>query len=376
MIAHTGKTYIWRSIKGNSMQSLKEMDPVNILLIFIPLTIVLELMQLDPLWVFIGSAVAIVPLAKWMGIATEELSLKLGEGLGGFLNATFGNATELIIAIFALQRGLIDVVEASITGSIVSNFLFVLGMSFLYGGWGREKQTFNGVAAGTNASMLTIAIMGLVLPAAFSIVSANTGFIILEEVSIGIAILLIVSYMLSLIFSMRTHKHLYISGKHGKEDTEHARHWTINKSIMVLLVATVAVAYMSETLVGVIEHVAEAAHMSEFFIGVILIPLIGNAAEHLTAVSVAGKDKMDLALNIAVGSSTQIALFVAPLLVFISLLLGHPMLLVFNELEVVAVTVSVFILDNIVRDGESHWMEGVLLVVSYLIIAIVFFFMK
>ena len=358
------------------MQSLKGFDPVNILLLFIPLTVVFEYMRLGPLWVFIGSAAAIIPLAKWMGVATEELSLKLGEGLGGFMNATFGNATELIIAIFALQRGLVDVVEASITGSIVSNFLFVLGMSFLVGGWGKEKQTFNGVAAGTNASLLTIAIMGLVLPATFSIVSANTEFIVLEEVSIAVAFLLMVSYILSLLFSMRTHKHLYIGGKRGDEDTEHARHWSTNKSISVLLGATLAVAFMSEMLVGVIEHVAEAAHLSQFFIGVILIPLIGNAAEHLTAVTVAGKDKMDLALNIAVGSSTQIALFVAPLLVFISLLIGHPMLLVFNELEVVAVAVSVFILDNIVRDGESHWMEGVLLVVSYLIIAIVFFFMK
>jgi Ca2+:H+ antiporter len=358
------------------MQSIRVLDPVNILLIFIPLTIVFELMRFDPLWIFLGSAAAIIPLAKWMGVATEELSLKFGEGLGGFMNATFGNATELIIAIFALQRGLIDVVEASITGSIVSNFLFVLGLSFLYGGWGKEKQTFNGVAAGTNASLLTIAIMGLVLPATFSIVSNNTEFIILEEVSIAVAILLMASYLLSLLFSMRTHKHLYIGGKHKNNDMEHVRHWSTNKSITVLLVATLAVAYMSEMLVGVIEHVAEAAHLSEFFIGVILIPLIGNAAEHLTAVSVARKDKMDLALNIAMGSSTQIALFVAPLLVFISLLIGHPMLLVFNELEVVSVAVSVFILDNIVRDGESHWMEGVLLIVSYLIIAIVFFFMK
>jgi len=358
------------------MQNLRDLDPVNILLIFIPLTIAFEYMHLDPLWVFIGSAAAIIPLAKWMGIATEELSFKLGEGLGGFMNATFGNATELIIAIFALQRGLIEVVEASITGSIVSNFLFVLGIAFLYGGWGKEKQTFNGVAAGTNASLLTIAIMGLVLPATFSLVSTNTEFIILEEVSIAVAILLMISYILSLLFSMRTHKHLYIGGKHTDEDPEHTRNWTTNKSILVLLMATLAVAFMSEMLVGVIEHVAEAAHLSEFFIGVILIPLIGNAAEHLTAVTAAGKDKMDLALNIAVGSSTQIALFVAPLLVFISILIGNPMLLVFNELEVVAVTVSVFILDNIVRDGESHWMEGVLLIVSYFIVAIVFFFMK
>jgi Ca2+:H+ antiporter len=358
------------------MQSLRDFDPVNILLIFIPLTIAFEYLHFDPLWVFIGSAAAIIPLAKWMGVATEEISFKLGEGLGGFMNATFGNATELIIAIFALQQGLIEVVEASITGSIVSNFLFVLGLSFLYGGWGKEKQTFNSVAAGTNASLLTIAIMGLVLPATFSLVSANTDFIILEEVSIAVAILLMTSYLISLFFSMRTHKHLYIGGKHSDEDAEHTRNWTTTKSIAVLLLATLAIAFMSEMLVGVIEHVAEAAHLSEFFIGVILIPLIGNAAEHLTAVSVARKGKMDLALNIAVGSSTQIALFIAPLLVFISLLLGNPMLLIFNELEVVAVTVSVFILDNIVRDGESHWMEGVLLIVSYLIIAIVFFFMK
>lgn len=358
------------------MKILRDLEPVQILLVFIPLSIIFEYLHMDPLWVFIGSAAAIIPLAKWMGIATEELSFNLGEGVGGFMNATFGNATELIIAIFALQRGLVDVVEASITGSIVSNFLFVLGVAFLYGGWRKEKQTFNSVAAGTNASLLTIAIMGLVLPATFSLVRANAEFIILEEVSIAVAILLMVSYLLSLFFSMRTHKHLYISGKHGNEDREHARHWGTNKSLTVLLVATLAVAFMSEMLVGVIEHVAKAAHLSEFFIGVILIPLIGNAAEHLTAVTVAGKDKMDLALNIAVGSSTQIALFVAPLLVFISLIIGHPMLLVFNELEVVAIAVSVFILDNIVRDGESHWMEGVLLIVSYLIIAIVFFFMK
>jgi Ca2+:H+ antiporter len=344
-------------------------------MLFIPLTIIIEYLHYDPLWIFLGSAASIIPLARWMGIATEELSFKLGEGLGGFMNATFGNATELIIAIFALQRGLVDVVEASITGSIVSNFLFVLGLAFLYGGWGKEKQNFNAVAAGTNASLLTIAIMGLVLPATFSLVSSNTEFLILEEVSIAVAILLMISYLLSLFFSMRTHKHLYIGGKHKDNDAEHSRHWSANKSVTVLLTATLAVAFMSEILVGVIEHVAEAAHLSEFFIGVILIPLIGNAAEHLTAVTVAGKDKMDLALNIAVGSSTQIALFIAPLLVFISLLMGHPMLLVFNELEVVSVAVSVFILDNIVRDGESHWMEGVLLIISYFIIAIVFFFM-
>lgn len=357
------------------MEKLKHFDWVNVLLIFLPLTLAFEYMHSDPLWIFLGSAAAIIPLAKWMGVATEELSFKMGEGLGGLMNATFGNATELIIAIFALQRGLIDVVEASITGSIVSNFLFVLGLSMIAGGWKRDKQVFNHTAASVNASLLTIAIMGLVLPAMFSLVSKNTGFIVLEEVSLAVAAMLILCYILSLWFSLKTHKHLYIGGKHGDEPTDHGKGWSTRKSILVLLVATVAVAFMSEMLVGVIEHVAEAAHMSQFFIGVILIPLIGNAAEHLTAVTVAAKDKMDLALNIALGSSAQIALFVAPLLVFISLIIGNPMQLVFNELEVVSVAVAVFILDNIVHDGESHWLEGVLLVVSYLIIAIVFFFL-
>ena len=357
------------------MEMLKKFDPINALLVFIPLTVAFEMLGFDPLWVFLGSAAAIIPLAKWMGVATEELSYKMGEGLGGLLNATFGNATELIIAIFALQRGLIEVVEASITGSIVSNFLFVLGLSMLVGGWGKVKQEFNRTAASVNSSLLTIAIMGLVLPAMFALVSKNTGFIVLEEVSLAVAALLMLCYILSLWFSLKTHKHLYIGGKHAGEPEENGKGWDTKKSIIVLLIATIGVAFMSEMLVGVIEHVAEAAHMSQFFIGVILIPLIGNAAEHLTAVTVAAKDKMDLALNIALGSSAQIALFVAPLLVFLSLLLGNPMQLVFNELEVVSIAVAVFILNSIVHDGESHWMEGVLLVVSYLIIAIVFFFM-
>ena len=357
------------------MELLKKFDPINTLLIFIPLTVAFEMLGFDPLWVFLGSAAAIIPLAKWMGVATEELSYKMGEGLGGLMNATFGNATELIIAIFALQRGLIEVVEASITGSIVSNFLFVLGLSMLVGGWGKVKQEFNRTAASVNSSLLTIAIMGLVLPAMFALVSKNAGFIVLEEVSLAVAALLMLCYILSLWFSLKTHKHLYIGGKHEGHPEEHGKGWDTKKSIIVLLIATIGVAIMSEMLVGVIEHVAEAAHMSQFFIGVILIPLIGNAAEHLTAVTVAAKDKMDLALNIALGSSAQIALFVAPLLVFLSLLLGNPMQLVFNELEVVSIAVAVFILNSIVHDGESHWMEGVLLVVSYLIIAIVFFFM-
>ncbi len=311
-----------------------------------------------------------------MGVATEEISLRLGEGLGGLMNATFGNATEMIIAIFALQRGLIDIVEASITGSIVSNFLFVLGLAFLLGGWKRRKQVFNRTIASLNASLLTLAVIGLILPAGYVFISQQTEFIILEELSIIVASLLMLSYVLSLYFSLKTHRHLYIGGEHPSEvPHESEMGWDTRKSLIVLLVATVFVAIMSEALVGVIEEVAESMHLSKFFIGVILIPLIGNAAEHLTAVTVAMKNRMNLAINIAIGSSTQIALFVAPLLVFISLLLGKPMNLIFNELEIVTIGVSIYILNTIVTDGESNWIEGLLLLATYFIIATVFFFL-
>ncbi len=352
-----------------------KIEPLTFLLIFVPLTLLFEILHFPSLLIFISSALGIVPLAKWMGVATEEISKKLGEGLGGLMNATFGNATELIIAVFALQRGLIDIVEASITGSIVSNFLFVLGLAMLLGGWRRKKQTFNRTAASMRASLLTLATIGLVLPAVFAIVSKRTEFIILEEVSIGVATFLMVSYIISLYFSLKTHKHLYGGVEEHIEKMErNEKGWNNKKPIIVLTVATIFVAIMSEILVGVIGQVAESIHLSEFFIGVILIPLIGNAAEHLTAVTVAMKNKMNLALNIAVGSSTQIALFVAPLLVFISLYLGNPMQLIFNELEVVTVGVSVYILNTIVTDGESNWLEGFLLIISYFVIATVFFF--
>ncbi len=347
-----------------------KLKPLNCLLVFVPLTFLFKILHFPSHLIFISSALGIAPLARWMGIATEDISERLGEGLGGLLNATFGNATELIIAIFALQKGLIELVEASITGSIVSNFLFVLGLAILLGGWNRRKQTFNRTVASISASLLTLAIIGLVLPTVFALVSRHTEFVILEEVSIGIAMLLIISYVLSLIFSLKTHKHLYVSGEKTSE-VKRNEDW---EPIVVLVVATIFVSIMSETLVGVIEDVAESIHLSEFFIGVILIPLIGNAAEHLTAVTVAMKDKMNLALHIAVGSSIQIALFVAPLLVFISLFLNQPMQLIFSELEIVAVAVSVYILNTIVTDGESNWLEGFLLVISYLVIATVFFF--
>lgn len=349
-------------------------NPLNLLLLFIPAALLGRVLDWPPLVIFIMSGLAIVPLAKWMGNATEELATHVGPGIGGLLNATFGNATELIIAIFALRAGLVDVVKASITGSIVGNLLFVLGLSFLLGGWKREKQEFNRTAAGASGSQLALAIIGLLIPAAFyyTLRTGDTGRrdFLEQELSFVIAGLLIVSYAIGLLFSLRTHKHLY----EGEGGEEHEGRWGVGKGVGILLAATIGVAVMSETLVASLEEAVHVLGWSELFVGVILIPVIGNAAEHLTAVTVALKNKMDLSIGIAIGSSTQIALFVAPLLVFLSLLFTQRMNLLFNPFELVAIGLAVFIVNLLVLDGESNWYEGVQLLLSYAIIAIAFFF--
>lgn len=351
-------------------------NPLNALLLLIPLAIAGRLLHWPALAIFILSGLAIVPLAKWMGTATEELAVHVGPGLGGLLNATFGNATELIIAIFALQAGLIEVVKASITGSIVGNLLFVLGLALLAGGFRRDRQLFNRTAAGANAAQLTLAAIGLLIPAAFlyTLHTPNAGerADLEQRLSLAVAALLIVSYALALLFSLRTHRHLY-AGEEGAEAHEGAG-WSVPRAAGVLVAATVGVAVMSETLVHSLEDAVAVLGWSEIFIGVILIPVIGNAAEHLTAVTVALKDKMDLSLGIAIGSSTQIALFVAPLLVFISLLFGHQMDLLFNPFELVAIVLAVFILNVIALDGESNWFEGAQLLIAYGIVGLAFFF--
>ncbi len=350
-------------------------NPLNLLLLLIPAALVVRLLDGPPLLIFVLSGLAIVPLAKWMGTATEELTVHVGPGVGGLLNATFGNATELIIAVFALRAGLIDVVKASITGSIVGNLLFVLGLSFLLGGLRHEKQEFNRTAASANSSQLTLAVIGLIIPAAFyatlRTTDAGRRTFLEQELSFVIAGLLILSYVLGLIFSLRTHKHLY-SGE--DEEAMHGAAWSVRKGIGVLLAATLGVAVMSETLVASLEEAVHVLGWSELFVGVILIPVIGNAAEHLTAVTVAMKNKMDLSLGIAVGSSTQIALLVAPALVFISLLVGHRMDLLFQPFELVVIGLAVVIVNLISNDGESNWYEGVQLLLAYAIVAIAFFF--
>jgi Ca2+:H+ antiporter len=348
---------------------------LNWLLIFIPAAIVLEYVHADPIAIFIASSLAIIPLAGWMGRATEHLAEKLGQGIGGLLNATFGNAAELIIALMALRRGLYDVVKASITGSIIGNILLVLGLSLLLGGMKHSRQVFNRTAAMLGSTMLALSAIALLMPALFHLIVKDNPAAREQDLSLEIAIVLFITYILSLIFTLRTHNHLYTGGVEGRECEEAigTHGWSRSRSVTVLLVATGLVALMSEFLVGAVETTSHALGLTEVFVGVILVAIIGNAAEHSTAVLMALKNKMDLALNIAIGSSMQIALFVAPVLVFVSYLFGKPMGLLFTTLEVVTIVVSVAVISLIAQDGESNWMEGVLLLAVYTILGFTFY---
>lgn len=355
---------------------------LNLLLIFVPIGIVLELMHANPVLVFGASCLAIIPLAGLMGKATEHLAERLGEGVGGLLNATFGNAAELIIAVMALREGLYEVVKASITGSIIGNVLLVFGLSVLAGGVKYPRQQFNRTAASLGTTMLVLAAIALVVPATFHFLVQNrlNSAIIGDEheLSVEISIVLIITYALSLFFSLKTHKHLYVGEPNEDEDEARGTHgWSQGRSIAVLLGATALVAVMSEFLVGAVDAAAKTLGMTEIFVGVILVAIIGNAAEHSTAVLMALKNKMDLAVNIAVGSSLQIALFVAPVLVFLSYAIGPrgPMDLLFSNLEVLAIVLSVAIMALITQDGESNWMEGVQLLAVYTILGIAFFYL-
>lgn len=350
-----------------------EIRPLYILLVFLPVSIVLELQHANPIWIFASSCLAIIPLAGMMGQATEGLAERSGPGIGGLLNATFGNAAELIIAFMALRQGLYGVVKASLTGSIIGNVLLVLGLSILGGGLKFEKQKFNQVAAGVGATLMSLSAIGLVIPDVYHLVAGNQARIHEQDLSLLIAIVLFVTYLLSLLFSLKTHKHLYAGD--GNAEKPHKPHSSIGSSVLLLLVATAGVAWMSEYLVGAVEHTARTLGMSDVFVGVIVVAVIGNAAEHSTAVTVALKNQMDLALNIAVGSSIQVALFVAPLLVFISAAMGRPMDLLFTNLEVIAIGISSWALTLVSHDGESNWLEGALLVAVYIMLAIAFFFM-
>jgi Ca2+:H+ antiporter len=349
--------------------------PLDALLIFIPIALILELAKAPPVWVFAISAVAIVPLAALMGRATEQLATRMGAGVGGLLNATFGNAAELIIALAALRAGLHDVVKASITGSILGNILLVLGLAILCGGLKHERQTFNRTSAGVGVTLLGLSAIGLVVPAIFHRIVQGTEAAREARMSLEIAVVLFAIYVLSLVFALKTHSHLYTGGSGAEDPADGAEHWSPRKSALVLLAATIGVALMSEALVGAVEPTAKVLGFTEVFVGVVLVAIIGNAAEHSTAVLMALRDRMDLAVNIAVGSSLQVALLVAPVLVFASYAFGKPMDLVFSTFEVVAVTIAAAVAALVAMDGESNWMEGAQLLGVYAILALAFYFL-
>lgn len=339
------------------------------LLIFVPVTLVIHYLNLSPSVVFFISALSIVPLAKFIGEATEELAVHTGPALGGLLSATFGNATELIISIFAIRAGLIEVVKASITGSIIGNLLLVLGMAIFFGGIKFKTQKINRTAAMASAATLLLSVIALIIPAIFLQTAPEVGGMIIEELSVTVAILMILIYIASLFFTLKTHKHLYTE-EVGKFEAR----WSMQKSAIVLLAATLAVAWMSEILVGSIEPIVQSLGWTELFIGVIFVAIVGNAAEHASAITMAVKNKMDLAMQISIGSATQIAMFVTPILVLVSLLFKNQMSLIFNTFELIVIVLSVLIANLIVEDGETNWFEGLQLVAAYAIIAVAFFF--
>jgi Ca2+:H+ antiporter len=347
----------------------------------IPVAVALELTHAPATVVFAASALGIIPTAALMGRATEELAARSGPGIGGFLNVTFGNAPELIIALFALSQGLQEVVKASLVGSILGNMLLVLGASMLVGGLRRDKQTFNRTSAGVQTTMLMLAGAAMVMPAIFELVegqglpspaaeSINYDGTV-EHLSLAVAIVLIATYVGGLFFSMKTHRSLF-NPEYEEEDTWG---WSVRTSIIALAVAGVLVGLMSEVLVGSISEASETIGLSEFFVGVIVVAIVGNAAEHWVAVLVAAKDKMDLAVNIAIGSSAQIALFVAPVLVLASFFLGpFPLALVFNGFELAAILIAILVAQQVTTDGESNWFEGVQLLALYFLFGLAFYF--
>ena len=352
--------------------NLRAVKPVHYLLLALPLAIAGSLLHWNALFNFVVACMGLIPLAELIGEATEALAVVTGPKIGGLLNATLGNAAELIITIVAVRAGLLDLVKASITGSILGNLLLVMGASLLLGGLRNGKQTFNRDHAATNATLLVIAVVALTVPSLFNhtlegeLLPAFT----LEEISIGVAVVMIILYGLGLLYSLRSADSALTHG----HSPESAPRWSVRTSLIVLGVVTVAVVWLSEILVASVEPVTAALGLSEFFLGIILIPIIGNVAEHLVAVEVAMKNQMELSLEIALGSSLQIALFVAPVLVFVSLLFGRYLNLIFNQFELLALIAAVVISALVASDGETNWLEGAQLLGVYLILGVAFFF--
>jgi Ca2+:H+ antiporter len=364
------------------------------MMVFVPVAFLLEFIPAlkNDILLFVCCCLGLIPLAGYLGEATEELSVHTGPRIGGLLNATLGNAAELIITIVAIQAGKFELVKASITGSILGNLLLILGASLFFGGMRNGIQRFDRRTTGVNASMMTLAVIGLIIPTLFEVLrQVNVGGLnvfstaandaALNGLSLGVAGILMLLYVLSLIFAFQQ-PDLAVSGPVGVDDhgegeaTPHKARWSVPVASGVLAASTLAIVFLSEFLVGAVEPTVAALGLSEFFVGIIIIPLVGNVAEHIVGVQMALKNKMDLSLSISMGSSTQVALFVAPLLVFVSLLFGPEMTLFFSILEVSALTLSVLIATIISSDGESNWLEGAQLLAVYVIVALGFFFLS
>jgi Ca2+:H+ antiporter len=346
---------------------------LNLLLLFVPLAIIFDLLHASPLLIFIASALAIAPLASVLGESTGALASQCGPAIGGILSATMGNATEMIIAFFALHAGHINVVKASLSGSIIGNLLLVLGLSLVAGGLRHPVQRFSRTTSAMNSTTLMIAVAALVMPAVFNLTLFGTlqhHDVNLQHLSLWTSGVLIALYLLNLLFVFRTHRAAFAIPQ--REDVGPATSRT--QAIVSLGLATVLIAGMSEILVDQIAPVTRALGMTELFVGVIVVALVGNAAENSTAVLMARRNRMDVSMSIATGASTQIALFVAPVLVFLSVAIGHPMTLVFNGFEIAAIVLSVLIVEMISSDGETNWFEGAQLLAVYAIVAVAFYF--
>lgn len=344
------------------------------LLVLVPLSVALALLDADPLWVFGVGAAAIIPLGGWIRRATEQVALRAGPAIGGLLNVTFGNAAEFILALFVLRSGNTGVVKATITGAIIGNSLLGLGVSILAGSWGREKQTFDRNRAGLLASLLILSVIALLLPAMFdyaerSLATTARAHELDERLSLGVSIVLIVVYVGNLFYTLVTHRDIFEGAHEGQAS------WSMGRALTILAVATAAVAIEAELVSSALEPTAERLGLSLFFVGVIVLPLVGNAAEYMSALYFARRNEMGMVMNISLGSSIQIALMTAPALVLGSYLLGHPMDLVFGHpLELMAIAGSAFVVNAIALDGETTWFEGVMLVAVYILLALAFFF--
>jgi Ca2+:H+ antiporter len=345
------------------------------MLLFVPVSFWLGLTHASPVAIFVVSCLAILPLAGLMGEATEHLAHHTGPGMGGLLNATFGNAAELIIAFMALRAGETEIVKASLTGSIIGNMLMVLGLAMLLGGWKHKELRFNRMAAETGSSMMLLAVVALVIPAIYATVTHHRAPEHIESISLDISFILILTYVASLVFQLKTHQRFFSpEGEPAEAEAEAGRPWSVARSALVLAAAAVLTGFVSEILVHAVDAAGTELGLGKVFMGVVVVAVVGNAAEHSTAVLVAMKDKMDLALGIAMGSSMQIALFVAPVLVIAGHAIGQPLGLEFTLLEVAAVMLSVLAVGQLVQDGRTNWFEGVQLLAVYAILAVAFYF--